>query len=96
MVCDKGRVVLIDEWLKTPSPLAILLFSETGSEIVRYSMSEIATISGVPASTLVAKARVGTWMSDEPVAIYDRELAVLEAGGLRLDLHLRTGRLSLH
>lgn len=94
IVSDSGQVLLIDEWLKTPSPQAIVLFSNTGSEAARYSMPEIAAVSGVPSSKLVTAARAGVWMSSPPDAVFSRAVVVLEAGGVRLEINLNSGRLT--
>ncbi|MBC8167399.1 MAG: hypothetical protein H7Y20_16210 [Bryobacteraceae bacterium] len=94
MVSDTGRVLLTDEWLKTPSPYAILLFAETGIEVARYSMLDISKVSGVPSSKLVTTARFGSWMSASPRAAVSRNAVILEAGKVRLELDLDSGRIT--
>ncbi|MBC7924672.1 MAG: hypothetical protein H7039_03360 [Bryobacteraceae bacterium] len=93
IVSDTGRVLLIDEWLKTPSPYAVVLFAETGTEVARYSMQDIAQVSGVPSSKLVTTARFGPWMSALPRAEVSRNTVILEAGNVRLELNLDSGRI---
>lgn len=94
-VSDTGRVVMIDEWVKTPSQYAVALFAENGDMVSRHSMSDIATVSRVPASTLVTRARVGPWMSAAPALAPAQDSVAVEAGGVRLEISLDSGRISI-
>lgn len=94
IVSDSGSVLLLDEWVKTPSQFALMLIDAAGTEIARYSMSDIAEVSGVPTSKLVTTARIGPWMSASPKPAFDRRVVMLEAGGVPLEIDLVSGRLT--
>lgn len=93
-VTDAGRVLLLDEWMKTPSSHAVELFSQDGELIARHSMSEIVALSGVPGSEIVTVATVGPWMSALPAMSPTQDTVLVEAGGVPLEIDLHTGRIS--
>ena len=93
-VSDEGRVVLLDEWMKTPSEHAVVVVSTTGETVARHSMSEIGNAAGVATSVLVSKATVGPWMSAPPHFQPARDALEVEVAGVRLEINLRSGRIS--
>lgn len=93
-VSDSGEVLLVDEWIKTPSPYALTLYAKTGAVVARYSMMDIVTVSGISSPELVTRARVGPWMSAPPKLPPTRESVMLEAGGVDLEISFSSGRLS--
>jgi hypothetical protein len=92
-VSDAGDVLLIDEWMKTPSSHAVVLLRKDGEVIARYSMAEIGALAGVPGPTLVTRARVGPWMSAPPRLSAARDSVLVEAGGVSLEIDLHSGRI---
>jgi hypothetical protein len=93
-VTDAGRVLLIDEWMKTPSSYAVQLFAVDGEEIARHSMADIVALTGVPGSEIVTIARVGPWMSAPPTLSPTQDSVLVEAGGVPLAINLQTGHVS--
>lgn len=93
-VSDKGRALLIDEWMKTPSKYAVVLLAENGDTIARHSMSEIVALSGVPGSEVVTVARFGPWMSAPPALTPTQDSVRVEAGGVPLEISFYSGRIS--
>ncbi|QOY87073.1 hypothetical protein [Paludibaculum fermentans] len=94
VVSDEGLVLLLDEGLRTPGPLAVAVLARDGSETARYSTSGIAKAAGVTLPALIKSARVGIWMSAPPAMTPDGAAVVLEAAGVQLKVELHSGRLS--
>jgi hypothetical protein len=94
VVFDDGRVVLIDEWVKTPSPYALMLLAANGDTLVCHSMADIAAVSGVSTARLVTGATAGPWMSAPPERVAGRKALLVTAGKVRLELDLASGRLA--
>lgn len=93
-VTDAGRVLLIDEGIKTPSEYAVMLLDLGGDTVKRFSMSDIAVAAGVSEPDLITSARFGPWMSALPVPAPGREAMILEAGKVRLELSLDSGNVT--
>ncbi len=94
VVSDEGLVLLLDEGLRSPGSLAVTVLARDGSEIARYSTSDIAKTAGVTMSGLIKSARVGIWMSAPPAMTPDGSAVVLDAAGLQLKVDLHSGQLS--
>ncbi len=94
LVDDKGWSVLLDEWFKTVSTMAILLLDEKGIKVQQYSFSDVAKTAEQEENIVVNTARVGAWMSAEPILLADRKAILLQAAGVSLTLSLEKGGLS--
>ena len=92
-VSDTGHVLLIDEWMKTLSDSAIMLYAKNGTLIIRHSVSDIETVSGVHRADLATRAHAGAWMSAPPKLSPSHDAVLLEGGGVPLVVNLLTGLL---
>lgn len=94
VVSDEGTTLLVDEWIRTPSPYALVVIGVTGETIGAHSMADIAAASGVSPADLAARATDGPWMSAPPSLDPPSHRVVVEAGGIRLVVDLATAQLS--
>ncbi|MGJ5820446.1 hypothetical protein [Paludibaculum fermentans] len=93
VVSDQGVVLLIDEGVRTPGPLAAVIIARDGRETARYSTAEIAKLAGVTIVALAKSARVATWLSAPPAITSGGGVVVLEAASVPLELDLNSGHL---
>lgn len=94
VVDDIGQTVLLDEWFRSVGRMAIILLEEKGKKVQQYSFSDVAKISHQEENIIVNTARVGAWMSAEPIMLADGKAIRLQAAGVSLTLNLENGRLS--
>lgn len=94
LVSDEGSTLLVDEWVRTPSPYALMVLGPGGETVGTHSMADIAAVSGLPMAELVARARSGPWMSDAPSRSAEPQRVSLHAGGVQLLIDLGTARLA--
>ncbi len=93
-VSDTGQVLLIDEWVKSLSDYAIVLYAKNGEVLARHPVADIEAVSGIHRADLVTRAHVGPWMSAPPVQSPQGDAVRLEAGGVPLEVNLLTGRIT--
>jgi hypothetical protein len=94
VVADTGGALLVDEWINTPSPYALMVIAPDGNTVRAHSMTDIATAAGLSPAQLAASAASGPWMSAPPVYLAVPDATLIEAGGVRLRIDLKTGKLS--
>jgi hypothetical protein len=94
VVADTGGVLLVDEWINTPSPYALMVIGPDGNTVSTHSMNDIATAAGLVPAQLAASAASGPWMSAPPAYLAAQDAVSIEAGGVRLRIDLKTGKLS--
>lgn len=94
MVTDQGMVLMIDSWINSPSPHAVVLFAVDGKQRVVYSFDALVAKLGVSRHAMVENARLGVWLGAEPALSADGTAVVLAAAGRKLVLTLADGTLS--
>jgi hypothetical protein len=90
-LANTGNLIMFDEWMKTPSPFALLIFDQRGRSIAKYSMWEIIRISGVSGPLVATLATEGPWMSSRPVVDKSSHFVYVKSGGRDLVVNLVTG-----
>jgi hypothetical protein len=93
VVAVSGGALLVDEWINTPSPYALMVIAPDGRTVSTHSMTDIATAAGLVPAQLTASAASGPWMSAPPVYLAVPDAMLIEAGGVRLRIDLKTGKL---
>ena len=63
LVSNSGLVILIDEWVKTPSPVAITVLDQKGKTKAVYSFADIARLTKNSEAMMIEDAKVGVWQS---------------------------------
>lgn len=94
LVSDEGATLLVDEWVKTPSPYALMVLGPGGETLDTHAMADIAAVSGLSMAELVARAQSGPWMSAAPSRAAQPQRVLLQAGGVLLSIDLSTGHLA--
>lgn len=94
LVSSNGGVLLVDEWINTPSPYALMVLAPNGETVGSHSMNDIAAASGLSPAQLAASAASGPWRSAQPIYEAGQGVMLIEAGGVRLHVDLKTGKLS--
>jgi hypothetical protein len=94
VVADTGGALLVDEWINTPSPYALMVIAPDGNTVRTHSMNDIAAASGLPPAQLAASAASGPWMSARPIYLARQRAVLIEAAGIRIHVDLTTGQLS--
>lgn len=94
LVADNGGALLVDEWINTPSPYALMVIAPDGKTVCSHSMNDIAAASGVSSAQLAASAAAGPWRSARPIYLAKQDAVLIEAAGVRLHVDLKTGKLS--
>lgn len=92
VVCDDGRAVLFDEWIRTPSAYAVAVLAPDGQPVATHSMDDIARLAGTTSAQLVRQARVGSWMHDAPVLHHDGQSVRVQAGAVALIVDAVSGQ----
>lgn len=95
VVTDSGTVVLIDEWINSPSPYALTVIDSSGKILAQYSLDQLIAALGVERRAISANARLGIWMSAAPVLSADGAAIIFRTGGRRLTVWVSDGRLSV-
>ncbi len=95
LVTDGGTAVMFDSWLNVASPHAIVVVSPDGRLLAVYSFEAVVAVLQVSRRKVVQLARLGFWLSAEPVLSGDGNRVLLEAGGRHLSLCLTDGRISV-
>ncbi len=66
LVSSCGVVILVDEWVRTPSPVSLTLIDNEGKTKAVFSFEDIARVSGESARAMVKAATIGAWQSKPP------------------------------
>lgn len=85
---------MIDSWINSPSPHAVVLFAIDGKQRASYSIDALIATLGVSRRTVAEHGRLGIWLSAEPVLSPDGSSFRLASGGRNLILKLADGSLS--
>ncbi len=93
LVTNAGQVVLVDEWINVLSLQAVMLIAPDGVTTSQYQAEQILNLLAVPRKKVTDAARVGPWMSEEPMLSPDGKEVRFRAGGRSLRLRLEDGRL---
>lgn len=95
VVGDQGQVVLFDESINVKSRYAVMLVDhKTGLSVV-HDFDAVARTLGLPAASIVERAKSGWWLAGVPSIDSAGRHARVPAGGRCLRVDLATGRLSL-
>lgn len=94
LVADSGTVVLVDEWINSPSRHALMVISPKGEMLADISFDELVAALGVERRDISTHARLGVWMSAAPVPSADGGSIRFAAGGRHLSIRLADGHLS--
>ncbi|MCP5281978.1 MAG: hypothetical protein H6930_10375 [Rhodoferax sp.] len=94
LVTDQGATVMLDSWLNVASPHAIVVVDPLGRMLAVHEFDAIVAVLGVSRRTVAQHARLGPWLSGEPVVSDDGTAVMLEAGGRHLQLTLADGKLA--
>ena len=90
-VTDGGRVLLIDEWVNTPSSYALMVIEKNGETKPALSFAEIARLTGNSEASMVKSAVVGAWQSMQPSLVPGKERVRLRTCSTPFYLDLSTG-----
>jgi hypothetical protein len=90
---DLGTVVLFDEWVRTPSSLALVVLGKDGRTLAHYGFTDIAALTGIAPDVLVKQATIGAWMARAPAWSPDGRRIHVWAGTVRLSVDPATGKL---
>ena len=91
LVNDLGQVALLDEWFRAAGDYAVVVIDGKGAVRRSHSFHDAARISQIAPDRLITTAKVGPWMSAEPVLDPAGATATLQAAGRPLRLHMATG-----
>lgn len=94
LISNSGVVVLIDEWVRTPSPVSLMVVGAVGKTIKVHSFNDIAQVTGKPKDSLIESAKVGIWQSRRPVISLDSERVQFFTGDTHFTLDLESGVIS--
>jgi len=94
IISNDGIVVLVDEWIRTPSPRALTVFDREGMVKSVYSFDEIAKITGMSPSLMIKSAKTGTWESGKPILAADSVSTRFFTCDTYFSLNLKTGEIS--
>lgn len=92
---DRGRVLLLDEWIHVKSDTAAVVLDRNGHEVARHSFDDIQKVVDVPARDLVRRAHLGWWITLPPRLGPTLGTASIGTGGKLLWVHLADGQISL-
>ena len=95
LVDDRGRVLLLDEWIHVKSDRAAVVLDRNGRQVARHSFDDIQKVVDVPARDLVRRAKLGWWITKPPRLDPNLGVASIATGGKLLLVHLADGQLSL-
>lgn len=95
LVSTQGEVVLVDEWINIISIHALTVIGPKGKVLRVHEGEDVLALLDVPRREVSAHARVGNWMSAEPVFSEDGRQVILKSAGRELRLDLVDGGLSL-
>lgn len=95
VVANNGAVVLIDEWIRRPSALALSLLDLQGATVACYSAEQIVQLLGLTVPVVLAAADQGLWCSGPPELSADGLFLLQGSGGKRLKLNLHSGELTV-
>jgi hypothetical protein len=95
LVTDQGLVLMIDSWINSPSPHALVLLGIDGEQRASYSIDAVIAILGVARRSVTEHARLGIWLSAAPALSADGSSVVLASSGRKLILKLANGSLTV-
>ena len=94
LVNDAGSTLLVDEWVNTITPHALVLLDVEGSERAHYTFADVEKATGVEGSAIVRMARYGSWLSSVPELDRSGNRVSFGVGGKVLAIDLADGHLS--
>ena len=95
MITDYGAVILIDDWINSPSDHALSVLSAKGKTVATYSLDALIAILNVPRRDVSSHATLGIWLSAEPTVSDDGATVRFRTAGRGLVLRVRDGRITL-
>ncbi|WP_146515643.1 hypothetical protein [Rubripirellula amarantea] len=94
LVFDDGTVVLIDEWVRTPSPISLMVIDKQGIIKATHSFDDLAKVSGKSPAQMVESAKQGAWQSSPPIANHDAMSIRFFTDNIPILLNVKTGKIS--
>ncbi len=94
VVTDHGEVILIDDWINSPSQRALTLISVTGKTVATYSLDSLIATLRVSPRDVSSRATLGIWLSAEPTVSDDGATVRFRTAGRGLVLHVSDGRMT--
>lgn len=94
LVSDRGIVVLLDDWIRIPSPRAIMVLTGSGQVLANHSIEQVIDRVQRPPREVTEAARFGNWLSEEARLAQPAGPVLLRCAGRSLSLDLDTGRLT--
>ncbi len=95
VVASSGAVVLLDDWIRRPSLLALSLLDLRGEIVACYGAEQIVQLLGASVPEVMAVADRGLWCTGEPELSEDGRYLWQRSAGRRLQLDLSNGDLRL-
>jgi hypothetical protein len=94
-VLDSGAVVLIDDWINSPSRQALMVLTPSGKALATYSFEDIVAVLSVSRREVANLAKIGLWQSASADLGQDGKTLLLYSAKKILDLNLIDGSLRL-
>ncbi|MEZ6075332.1 MAG: hypothetical protein R3C09_12575 [Pirellulaceae bacterium] len=95
LVTEGGRVLLIDEWVNTPSSFALMAIEKNGTIKLTLSFADLAKLTGNSERSMAESAKFGAWRSLEPYLVPGKEIACLCTCSTPFHLDLTNGEVGL-
>jgi len=95
VVASSGAVVLLDDWIRRPSLLALSLLDLRGEIVACYGAEQIVQLLGASVPEVMAVADRGLWCTGEPELSEDGRYLWQRSAGRQLQLDLSNGDLRL-
>lgn len=93
LVGDDGGVVLLDEWLRVRSELAVMVIDAGNRVLAQYDLEAVRAALDVPIALLARRARHGVWMQGVPAITPDGRAVQVHAADRLLVIRLADGAL---
>ncbi len=94
LISNEGVVVLVDEWVRTPTPLSLMVIDPVGKIKVVHSIGDIAKFTGNSPTLLIDSAKMGIWQSSKPMVSSDSQSITFFTGDTNFSLSLESGEMS--
>lgn len=95
VVTDHGDVILIDDWINSPSQQALSLLNATGKTVATYSFDSLVAILQVSRRDVSSHATLGLWLSAEPTLSANGSTVRFRTADRGLSLRARDGQLTV-
>jgi hypothetical protein len=95
-VLDSGALILVDDWINSPSEQALTLISPKGHALARYSLDDLIRFLKVPPRRVTDQARHGLWLSTLPLLTGDGKEVEIQSAGKTFWIRLSDGKLRLN